>query len=345
MVSKFIKYSIYLWMVAGANSIFAQHNEVVERIAEPGSYESVYKRYYVLADAADVQDGFYREISEKDILLLEGTYANGRKTGKWLRFFNNESEQIKETLEFFDEKFEAEQIAYSNTGNTLETGKFKCDSKGNLLFKIGEWRYFKQNELLEKVENFDAGGNKNGDQIFYDAKGKVDKIEIYSANSLVKTKDKFDFQKEQLLDFNSKLENAKPDFSNIYKAEVAPILKEAKTFGKLEKSETNFLTGERILEKMQTVHAALMRFTDEEKVLTEQYLAVRDKYINAYSPIFLTEIKRIMDIDIPEYKRLESITERTVKGLSLITKLNEFNVQFGKLRTMDSQIEKLANIT
>jgi len=92
-------------------------------------------------DAADEQQGDWKEFYENSDLKAEGNYANGVKVGEWKYFFAD--------------------------GMKFELGKY--DSKGK---QSGKWLWYYDDGNLRRESNF-TRGQEDGDFIEYNDSGKV----------------------------------------------------------------------------------------------------------------------------------------------------------------------------
>ena len=326
-------------------SSFAQHAEITERSFSVELQTYVFNRYFVLKDQPDIRDNYYREVSQNDVLLLEGLYENNVKVGKWVSYYNNNHNKVKETTEYFPEKKQAEQWFYFENGNLKEHGKLTTDFKGEPELKIGEWQTNNQKGVPVTIVRFNNQGQKDGSTDYFDEKGRLKKAEIFSAGKYMNTKSKYEFQEERITETNNRVLLKKSEYSSIYRKEVKPIQKEIKGYKKENKSEGKYYSGERILGKLVRIDNAFKRFDEDESNFEFLYKEVRDKYVTDYPQIFQNEIKVIKDTKFVSYRKSSDVSEKLLAGNDLINKLGDFKLNFNKFRKLDSKLSQLVNIT
>ena len=108
-------------------------------------------------------------------LKTEGTYIDGKKTGKWISYTEN-----------------GEELSVRNYTLGVLDGYQKMTFSQNLYMeghskngvKIGTWKsYFKANQQLKYVKHFDALGNAIGEWKTYYDSGEIFTIDNYTNNS------------------------------------------------------------------------------------------------------------------------------------------------------------------
>lgn len=119
------------------------------------------------------KEGLWKTYGANEVLLSEGSYVSGKKYGMWKTYHRNgqvakevmivndleqgpskeyfEDGQLKEEATYKDGFKEGITVVYTTKGDTAVVGSYYKDARD------GVWRYYDENNKLEKVIEYDKG--------------------------------------------------------------------------------------------------------------------------------------------------------------------------------------------
>lgn len=147
------------------------------------------------------QDGFFVSYNSKGEIVEAGNYNSGVKSGKWIKMergtkyenFHVNSNTAKSIKAYFPSGKEKSVYIVSDSGNYRkeykEDGSVKSEYKRNKKGKI-HGPYFTTWGKGKSVKGTYLNGYKHGEFIYYDEKGKVERVVNFDYGRQLKTKQK-----------------------------------------------------------------------------------------------------------------------------------------------------------
>lgn len=195
-----------------AISFYSNGNRNIEAEYRENRLNGIYRQYdssgvlkldMVFADSIAV--GPYREyygrVGQPDFfnprqVKIEGQYANGKKHGKWVTFYNNGEIAIIQVFEMGVQEGLYQEYAIDGTllvdvryVNDRPHGPFTRFSYANLVQergiyengrKVGQWvSFFPGTKTVESEKNYDQYGNKTGEWKYYYENKRLARLEKY----------------------------------------------------------------------------------------------------------------------------------------------------------------------
>lgn len=149
-----------------------------------------------ITDSLGCRQGYWKEFKDIDgskVLLSEGSYVNGRKSGVWIAYYK--SGKIKSSIEFKDGKASGPYVTYFENGNISEKGSWGNNrQQGDLI------SYYNSG-IVKQKSTFNADGKMDGEYLRYTEAGSVKGEGVYS-NGKVKGIYKWYYDSGEILELN-----------------------------------------------------------------------------------------------------------------------------------------------
>lgn len=206
-----------------------------------------------------------------DQIIEEGDYADDRKTGKWIYYFNND--KVKHILTYTNNRPNGYAIFYYKNGKKREEGTWKNNRW------IGDYKYYYENGNVRNEWKYNNTGKRTGVQKYYHENGQL-KIEgkwnngkeagtitEYYVDGSVKSERIFNNGKIDAVASKNFKKKEKPG-----KVTVAPI---AKVIKEVEPKETATVT---TVKKTKPVNNSPWNGTGERSFLNKKGQVIRKGY-------------------------------------------------------------------
>lgn len=126
-----------------------------------------------VTDAANLKQGQWRLTGEDknlsdflpDQVAEEGFYKDGRKQGKWTKYYTNG--RVEHVLTFKDNKLDGLAVFYYKNGKKKEEGSWKKNRW------VGNYKYFYKNGNLRNEWKYNETGKRTGVQKYYHENGNL----------------------------------------------------------------------------------------------------------------------------------------------------------------------------
>ena len=98
-------------------------------------------------------------------VVEEGAYADDKKTGKWVYYYNNN--KIKQVLTFANNRPDSPAVFYYKNGNKKEEGTWKNNKW------VGSYTYYYENGTIRNDWNYNQSGQRTGVQKYFFDNGQL----------------------------------------------------------------------------------------------------------------------------------------------------------------------------
>ena len=342
--------------------LIAQTIEKTELIADQYGEIAFVKRYQVLVDDTTVLHGDFRKLTVDDILIEKGRYLEnkrngkwthwwtdkpyrvrstgeynaGQRYGKWIFYFDLQGEKMREIISYFDNGENANVKRFYTNSYKKEEGKLHLKMPDSLFVKNGKWQYWDQEGNLESTEEYDMQGRLHGERHFFDKAGNLDKIEYYEAGHLTRTRDKYDFQEEEIVALFDKLDAYKSTEPYVYDKEIATKKRNFADYKKL--SYGKLRQGKVLIEQLQFLIKNMDLLPKQKDKVESAFRRVQADYSLTFPEINQAQISPIQS-KVDHYAQIGYLRKRVEYGNKLLTQLDKLSKEFQVLDEQKSDIE------
>ncbi len=102
---------------------------------------------------------------EENQVVEEGSYADDKKTGKWVYYYSNN--KIKQVLTFANNRPDGPAVFYYKNGNKKEEGTWKNNKW------VGSYTYYYENGKIRNDWNYNQSGQRTGVQKYFFDNGQL----------------------------------------------------------------------------------------------------------------------------------------------------------------------------